>query len=252
MMAYGKFANIYDELMQDIPYDQWVAFVKDIKEQNGINGAFSILDVACGTGELSIRFAKEGWDVKGVDLSESMLAVAYEKSVDNKVSIPFYEQNMTELSGFEPQDCVAIFCDSLNYLHTEEEIIQTFRAVHESLKDGGLFLFDVHSIFKMSRVFMNATFTLMEEHVSYIWNCYPGEHPNSVEHDLSFFVQTTDESNLYERFDETHHQRTFSKEIYEKWLTDAGFLIEAIYGDEPFNPYFEECERIFFVAKKKG
>jgi SAM-dependent methyltransferase len=250
-MAYGQFAYIYDHLMQDVPYDEWVSFVKAVKEKHMENtpGNFSIVDVGCGTGELAIRFAKENWQVCGVDLSESMLAVAYEKSVKAGLAIPFYEQNMAELDGFQGVDCVTIFCDSLNYLETEEDVKNTFSSVKNQLKQGGLFLFDVHSLYKMSQIFMNSTFTSDEEEVAYIWNCFPGVHPNSVEHELSFFVQE-EETVQYTRFDEVHHQRTYSVEVYKNWLEEAGFTILSVTGDYSTDHLSDQAERVFFVAQK--
>lgn len=250
-MAYGQFAYIYDQLMEDVPYDKWVSFVQAVKDQHikGDSEEFSVVDVGCGTGELAIRFAKEGWQVAGVDLSESMLAIAHEKAGNAGVSIPFYEQNMAGLEGFQNVDCITIFCDSLNYLESEEDVKSTFSSVHKQLKEGGILLFDVHSLYKMTQVFMNNTFTSAEEEVAYIWNSFPGEHPNSVEHELSFFVQE-EETDRYIRFDELHFQRTFPVETYKKWLEEAGFTLVSVTGDYSTEYLSENAERVFFTAKK--
>ncbi|CAG9619389.1 class I SAM-dependent DNA methyltransferase [Sutcliffiella rhizosphaerae] len=250
-MAYGHFAYIYDYLMKDVPYQDWVSFVKAIKSRHTSNStkSFSILDVGCGTGELTLRFANEGWKVAGVDLSESMLAVAHEKAEAKGLSIPYYEQNMAELEGFSGLDCITIFCDSLNYLESENDVKNTFQSVYQQLADGGLFLFDVHSVYKMSQVFMNNSFNSAEEEVAFIWNSFQGEHPNSVEHELSFFVQG-EESNVYTRFDELHKQRTYSVEMYKKWLEEIGFTLHSVTGDFSTDHLSEHSERVFFVAQK--
>lgn len=250
-MAYGQFAYIYDQLMQDVPYDKWVSFVQTVKQKYIADDSdhFSIVDVGCGTGELAIRFAQAGWEVSGVDLSESMLAIAYEKAAASGLSIPLFEQNMAELEGFNDVDCITIFCDSLNYLEAEEDVKSTFKSAFNQLKKGGLLLFDVHSLYKMTQVFMNNTFTSVEEDVSYIWNSFPGEHPNSVEHELSFFVKE-EETDRYLRFDELHFQRTFDVETYKKWLEEAGFSVRSITGDYSTEHMAEHTERVFFVAQK--
>ncbi|MDR7000388.1 methyltransferase domain-containing protein [Neobacillus niacini] len=246
-MSYEQFAYLYDELMKDAPYDEWVRFVKDRLKENGGN-RIRFLDLACGTGELSIRFAKEGFDVTGVDLSEDMLAVARAKSEEQGMSISFYQQDMTKLEGHGQFDIIGIFCDSLNYLKTEEDVIQTFSSVHQHLKPGGLFIFDVHSIFKISQIFINQTFALNDEHVSYIWNSFPGEFPNSVEHDLSFFV-LDEKIGMYDRFDELHFQRTYPMEDYKNWLIQAGFEGIKIYADFENTAPGPQSERIFFVVR---
>lgn len=250
-MAYGQFAHIYDQLMQDVPYDKWVSFVQTVKQRymGEDSNLFSVVDVGCGTGELAVRFAQQGWEVSGVDLSESMLAIAHEKASASGHSIALFEQNMAELEGFDGVDCITIFCDSLNYLETEEDVKRTFQSAFIQLKKGGLLLFDVHSLYKMSQVFMNNTFTSVEEEVSYIWNSFPGEYPNSVEHELSFFVKE-EESDRYLRFDELHFQRTFDVETYKNWLEEVGFAVQSITGDYSTDHLADHTERVFFVAQK--
>jgi SAM-dependent methyltransferase len=249
-MSYEQFAYLYDELMKDAPYDKWVQFVKDMIAKYHVHGEkLSLLDLACGTGELSIRFAQAGFAVTGVDLSEDMLAVAQAKAAETGVQIPFFQQNMAELEVLEQFDVICIFCDSLNYLATEKEVTATFYHVLQSLKQGGLFLFDVHSLYKISNIFIGQTFAQNEDDISYIWNSYSGEHPYSVEHELSFFV-LDEKTQKYDRFDELHLQRTFPIEQYSKWLTEAGFTLLEVSADFKDRAPDSQSERIFFAAKK--
>ncbi|MFE4812291.1 methyltransferase domain-containing protein [Peribacillus simplex] len=247
-MTYERFAYVYDELMKDAPYEKWLMILTAKLEQYGIGGR-KVLDLACGTGEMTVELAQHGFVVTGVDLSDEMLLVANEKAVKLGLSIPLFQQNMAELEGLGQFDCVTIFCDSLNYLRDEEDIVKTFSRVHEHLKDGGLFLFDVHSIYKMEEIFRDNTFAVNGEEVSYIWDCFPGVEPYSVEHDLSFFVRD-DESGLYDRFDELHYQRTYPVEQYKKWLEQAGFTVSEVLADLEDAPLAAETERILFVASK--
>jgi ubiquinone/menaquinone biosynthesis C-methylase UbiE len=247
-MTYERFAYVYDELMKDAPYEKWLMILTAKLEQYGIDGR-KVLDLACGTGEMTVELAQHGFEVTGVDLSDEMLLVANEKAVKLGLSIPLFQQNMAELEGLGQFDCVTIFCDSLNYLRDEEDIVKTFSRVHEHLKDGGLFMFDIHSLYKMEEVFSDHTFAVNGEEVSYIWDCFPGEEPYSVEHDLSFFVRD-EESGLYDRFDELHYQRTYPVEQYKKWLEQAGFTVSEILADLEEAPLVTETERILFVASK--
>ncbi|WP_066064030.1 class I SAM-dependent DNA methyltransferase [Neobacillus soli] len=253
-MSYEQFAYLYDELMKDAPYDEWVQFVKEkCLKYSVTNGSTApqLLDLACGTGELSVRFAENGFQVTGVDLSEDMLAVAQAKAEEAGVKgIPFFQQNMADLDGHGQFDVIGIFCDSLNYLETEAEVIATFANVIEHLSDKGIFIFDVHSIYKIAEVFINQTFALNEEEVSYIWNSFPGELPNSVEHELSFFV-LDEKTGKYDRFDELHLQRTYPIEQYSNWLLEAGFELLEVCADFDDTVPSTNSERILFVARKK-
>jgi 2-polyprenyl-3-methyl-5-hydroxy-6-metoxy-1,4-benzoquinol methylase len=247
-MSYEQFAYLYDELMQDAPYDEWVRFVKEKLEKYQIDGD-RLLDLACGTGELSVRFAKEGFAVTGVDLSSDMLAVAQAKAQTAGTQISFFEQDMAYLEGHGQFDIIGIFCDSLNYLQSDEDVIHTFSNVLKHLKEGGIFLFDVHSIYKISQVFINQTFTLAEDHLSYIWNSFPGDLPNSVEHELSFFI-LDEQTGKYDRFDELHYQRTYPVQQYTEWLKETGFELLEVSADFQSVEPKQQSERIFFIAKK--
>ncbi|WP_027407869.1 class I SAM-dependent DNA methyltransferase [Anoxybacteroides tepidamans] len=248
-MTYESFAYWYDELMKEAPYDKWKAFVHQKIQQYGKKSTKRLLDVGCGTGELAVRLARDGFDVTGVDLSENMLAIAQAKAELQRVNVEFFQQSMTELEGYAPFDAVMIFCDSLNYLEHEQDVQQTFRRIYDLLHEGGLLLFDVHSVYKIDYLFRGATFASNEESISYIWTCDALEEtPHTVAHDLTFFVQ--EEDGRYERYDEWHVQRTFAVSEYEQWLIDAGFKIMEISADFNEQPPSEQAERIFFVAKK--
>ncbi|MFD3447665.1 class I SAM-dependent DNA methyltransferase [Microbacteriaceae bacterium 4G12] len=242
-MSYERFAFLYDELMSDVPYEKWVEFVERYMEHKG-----SILDLACGTGNITLPLAKKGYNVVGVDLSEDMLAVAQQKLAEVGLFVPFYQQDMRELDLSQTFDCITIFCDSLNYLLEESSIQETFQKVWEHLRDDGLFLFDVHSLYKMHHLFQNQTYTVNEEDVALIWNCFEGEHPDSVEHEMTFFVRDED---IYRRFDEFHTQRTYPVESLLAWLEKAGFSVISVTGDFTEAKVTSETERIFIAAQKK-
>lgn len=248
-MSYERFAYVYDYLMQDVPYDGWLEFVNKQAKAYSIQGG-SVLDIACGTGELSLRLVRDGYDVTGVDLSQDMLMVAQEKALEMNVKLHLFQQDMSKLDSLGEYDLITIFCDSLNYLEDEKDVENTFKSVYAHLKNDGLFLFDVHSIFKMTQIFINQTFTHTDEHVSYIWDCFPGEVPNSVEHELTFFVKD-EETEQYERVEELHKQRTYPILTIKEWLEGAGFEVLNISADFEEEAPTDHSERIFFTCKKK-
>lgn len=247
-MIYQGFAYIYDQLMKDAPYDKWVSFI-EAAISTYYHDAKKVLDVGCGTGEIAIRLAKRDLDITGVDLSEDMLTVAQSKLHENNAKVLFLQQDMRELGGFvEPFDVVTICCDSINYLETAQDVQATFRAVYQQLKQQGLFIFDVHSLYKIHTIFAGHTFADQDEDVSFIWNSFLGDEPNSIEHDMSFFVRRED---VYERYDEVHYQRTFTIEEYTSWLEAASFEVLNVCCDFQFASPSPSSERLFFIARKK-
>lgn len=244
-MSYDIFAQVYDNLMDEELYDFWVDFTKQnlpVKHQQ-------VLDLACGAGQLAIRMQQEGYHVTGLDLSSQMIDIAKQRAEDADLTIPFVTGNMLDLSAVEQFDAVTCYCDSICYLPDAGAVQKTFGEVYQHLAEDGVFLFDVHSMYQIDEVFPGYTFNDQTEEISFLWKSYVGEFPHSIEHDLTFFVYQ-DEIDLYERFDETHKERTYPVEQYLSMLKKAGFTsieVSADYGREEID---NESTRWFFVCHK--
>lgn len=245
-MTYRNLAFIYDELMKEAPYERWLHLIDEACRKYEARGK-KFLDLGCGTGEILLRMAEKGYEATGVDISAEMLSMAMSKGEERGIYPVLIEQNMAELEMDESFHLAGIFCDSLNYLLSEEEVQSTFRNVYNCLEQGGLLIFDVHTVYKINEMFIGQTYTFDSEEICYIWNCFPGEFPNSVEHDLVFFVR--DDSGKYDRFDEFHAQRTFPLEQYKIWLESAGFDLLEVIGDFG-DSCLENAERLHFIARK--
>lgn len=232
-MMYERFAHVYDELMADIPYENYLAWM--VHEVGELRGK-TVVDLGCGTGTLSIPLAHMGADVIGIDLSQQMIDQATSKALEEEAQVDFHCASMTEFSVATPVDVVVIAIDSLNYLVDETQVKQTFEKVFQALKPGGKLFFDVHSIEKIE-AYLDGPFLYEDEDVAYMWSTEPGEEPHSVYHDITFFVKTDED--LYERFEEHHYQRTFEIDSYKKWLQETGFSsgLEAsgIFGNDHVN-----------------
>jgi SAM-dependent methyltransferase len=245
-MSYGEFAHYYDLLMADAPYEQWVSYTNHAIKMYAPQTK-SIIDLGCGTGEIAIRLSKNGYDLTGVDLSNEMLAIAHQKSVESNTTITWTEQDIRSLKSPHKYDMAVSFCDVVNYLVDEKDVGSFFSNVYNTLSDGGLFLFDVHSETYLHHFLMNQTFAEVQENVSYIWFCDQGEN-DSVHHDLTFFVKGVD--NTYKRFDEFHIQRTYPIAFYQNILQNIGFTVLGIHSDFSFNELKENGDRIFFTCQK--
>lgn len=243
--SYRAFASVYDLLMEDIPYEEYADWVREVA---GSEGGKNLLDIGCGTGTLTERFARDGFRVTGIDLSGDMLTVARERFEEAGLEGTFFEQPMQEMEGHSGYDVAVIAIDSLNYVTEAEEVAAVFRHVFGALNPGGRLLFDVHSPYKMTGLFLDGPFTADLEDVSYIWHTYPGEEPLSVESEISFFLRRPD--GLYMRQEEFHLQRTFTPDTYIRLLEESGFAIRSVTADLTGEPPSEFSERIFFHAVK--
>lgn len=246
MSSYERFAHVYDELQVDIPYDKYVEWVL---QHAPCNQFPNLLDIGCGTGVLSLLFARAGYNVSGIDLSENMLSIAAERFAEVGLHVPLFCMSMDELEGFEALDVVTIAIDSLNYVVQEKAVYTTLERIYDALKDGGQLFFDVHSLYKMNDIFLDSPFTYDDGDISYVWHTEPGDFKHSVIHQMTFFVRDA-VSNLYERFDEEHIQRTFPIEQYMTWLRTIGFNQVEVTADFTDDAPEYESERIFIRAVK--
>lgn len=232
-------SDYYDLLTADQPYHKW----KGIVEHFLSNSENEILDIGCGTGTLTSQLTEYG-QVSGVDISQEMLEIAESRNP----SIKWYCQDMRDLDLPNQYDMITIFCDSLNYVTEPEDILQVFNYIDKYLKNDGIFIFDVHSIYKMNHQFNDQNYVDEEERLTLIWQAITGEEPNSVYHQMSFFIERDD--GLYERFDEEHYQCTFEISLYEELLKLAGFEIKTKFTDFDIYTYSEQGDRQFVVAQK--
>lgn len=190
--SYKGFSAIYDELMNEAPYDQWLQFLLKQMTWLATNNK-KILDLGCGTGRLACELAKRGFQVTGLDISEEMLAMAADRMEREKVpQFPLVQQDMCEMELHQTYGIIYSFCDSLNYLLDEDELTQTFSRVAEHLEHGGLFLFDMHSPYKITNVYAQGPIVDDDEKLSYIWVPYVDEETLRVDHHIHFFVQEED------------------------------------------------------------
>ena len=229
--AYSDFAQVYDEFMDETPYEQWCDTIVRFMEQYGISKPVRgekdllasernlVLDLGCGTGTLTELLYGKGYDMVGVDNAPAMLDIAMKKRQESGSEILYLLQDMRELELYSTVGTVISVCDSLNYILDEEEVLEVFRLVNNYLYPGGLFLFDFNTDYKYREVIGDTTIAENREDCSFIWENFYDEDSCLNEYDVTIFVRDQDsgadaerktESELFRRFTETHVQRGYT------------------------------------------
>lgn len=241
--AYSGFARVYDKLMAEVDYDAWADYLFRLMG----NKRQSVADCACGTGQISIRLAKLGCDVTGIDISEDMLRVAGENARQKGVRLPFIRQDIKRLSLHKPVDVIVCACDGVNYLTTKDSVEKFFKSAYKALKPGGKLLFDISSRHKLEVILGNNTFAENLDDCAYIWeNAYDAASRLS-EMDLTIFKQ---QGRLFERSSERHVQRAHSQTELENWLIKTGFGDIRVYEPFTMNAANNTSARLQFAAAK--
>ncbi len=275
MEAYTDFAQVYDEFMDETPYEEWCAFLvgmlgryglKEVADEDsrllddtyvisdGPNEQHlrqernTILDLGCGTGTLTQLLARKGYDMIGVDNAQEMLQIAMEKRDESGLDILYLLQDMREFELYGTVGAVVSVCDSINYLLEEEEVLRTFKLVHTYLYPGGVFIFDFNTVYKYSQIIGDATIAENREDCSFIWENYYHEAEEINEYDLTIFVRSKEA--LFQRFQETHYQRGYRLEQMCRLVEQAGLKIQETLDADTREAAGQESERVYIVAKK--
>ena len=265
--TYQAFASVYDKLMNDVPYDEWVERIdRDIRkygvsetsgdrreaasEEEAVLASERdlVVDLACGTGVVTRKLFDRGYDVFGVDISSEMLTRAFDS--DDGRGIMYLNQDICELDLYSTIGTAICICDSLNYLLSDDELEAAFAGVSNFLYPGGVFIFDCNTSYKYRETIGESTIAEAGEDVSFIWENYYDEDENVNEYDLTLFIKRED--GLYERAEETHLQRGIEKEDIEKLAGKCRLEIVLISDSDTDREVNEDTERIYAVLKKPG
>lgn len=248
MSGYSVFARYYDELTANIDYKKRAEYFHTIIKKFKTTKENILLDLACGTGSISEEMARLGYDVIGVDNSEEMLGIAIEKKFDSGLPIQYLCQDMRKLDMFGTIDVTLCALDSINHLNCIDDVRKVFSKVSLFAEPGGLFIFDVNTLYKHRKILANNTFTYETDKVYCIWENSLNEKTNEVKMNLEFFELT--DNGLYERSSDSFSEKAYSSELIDSLLYETGFKILARYGDDTFDTASETSQRIVYAARK--
>ncbi len=249
MESYGKFASVYDMFQDNVDYRSWADYIiQTLAEENIRNGL--VLELGCGTGTMTELLADAGYDMIGIDNSGEMLAEAMEKREESGHDILYLMQDMQDFELYGTVRAVISVCDSMNYLTEEEDLEYLFALVNNYLDPGGVFIFDMNTIHKYRDVIGDTTIAEDREDGSFIWeNSYDPENGINV-YELALFLPRED--GLYEKCEEEHVQRAYSRERICEMIRKSGMEIVAVYDAYTREPAREDSERLTFIVREHG
>ena len=129
MEAYSSFAQVYDLFMDNVPYEEWSAYLISLLKEQGIADGL-VLDLGCGTGKMTRLLRMAGYDMIGVDNAEEMLEIAkeaeYDRAEETSGQILYLLQDMREFELCGTVNAVISVCDCLNYILDEDGLFQVF------------------------------------------------------------------------------------------------------------------------------
>ena len=248
MDAYTGFAEVYDMFMDNIPYETWCEYLTGLLREQGVTEGL-LLDLGCGTGTLTRLLAAEGYDMIGVDLSDEMLEIAMDHQREKPDGILYLLQDMREFELYGTVRGIVSICDSMNYLTEYEDLVQVLRLANNYLDPGGVFIFDLNTVYKYRDLLGETTIAENREEGSFIWENYFDEASAVNEYDLTLYIREDGET--YRRFEEVHYQRAYDLKTIGRLLADAGMELTAAYDAFTKEPVRDDSERIYVVARPR-
>lgn len=249
MSAYTGFAELYDLFMDNIEYDLWSEYVVELLKEYGISEGI-VLDMGCGTGNITERLYDAGYDMIGIDNSYEMLAVAMDKREEaGRDGILYLCQDMREFELYGTVGAVVSVCDSMNYILEYDELVTVFNLVNNYLDPGGIFIFDLKTDAYYKKL-GDSTIAENRDDGSFIWeNCYY-EDEKINEYLLTIFAKREDY--MYEKMEEFHQQRAYELSEVRRAIEEGGMEFVCAYNAFTKENVDSSNDRIYIVAKEKG
>lgn len=232
-MMYEALAHYYDALVKDDEATQaWVALI----EKKIAKGR--LMEVACGSGEITIALAQRGYQVHASDLSSAMIEEAQRKAGSEKVT--WSVMDMCKFQEEHHFDGILCLCDSFNYVLEDVLVQQLFHDVYEHLNDGGIFLMDMHSQDRLREFEEEFNEAGVIDGQSYQWTIYSED--DAIYQSFAFYDE---EGNATL---EQHIQRVYDPLWIKDTLEACGFQVELV--TDFTQEGICEGEKYFYIAKK--
>lgn len=246
---YAALAPFYDALNKDIDYHSWGDFAEACFQKYFPGKVDAVLDLACGTGSMTLELAARGYDMVAVDASPDMLAVARERTEEAGLSdrILYLCQDMCEFELYGTVEAVVCCLDAVNHITDRAALSRCFHWVHNYLVPDGLFLFDVNTPFKFEQIYGNNAYLLEEDGVLCAWqNIY---HPKARTCDFYISLFCEEEDGRYTRQDAHQRERMYTMRSLERLLAENGLELIFVSGNFDFEDPREDCQRYYIAAR---
>jgi len=241
----------YDELMQVVPYDSWAEYIEllfDIAEVK----PNSILDCACGTGNVSFELAKIGYDVTGVDISAGMIERAQAKAESisrNARSTPlparFAQADLSDFNLKQKFDGATCLYDSFNYILEADKLQAAFQCIANHVRLGGVFVFDMNAPWAFEANLFTQRNLDPRKNLHYEWHAAYDTSTRICDVTMQFTRKTLSGT---EQFSEVHRERAYNRDEVESMLSQSGWKLLKSYDAFTLNQPHDRSERWYFLA----
>jgi SAM-dependent methyltransferase len=209
---------------------------------NSLKSPPKVLDICCGFGRISAELARMGYEVTGVDITESYLKTAREEAAYENLEIEYIHSDAREFKRPEAFDLALNLYNSFGYFESQDDDLRLVRNVYNSLKKGGCFIIDIFGKevavrdFIESEWFERAGFMVLTKYkVLDAWTFL---------HNRWILIKDG------KKYEKTFSYRLYSAVELKSLLLEAGFSKIDSYGEWDGSPYDQYANRLIVVARK--
>jgi 4-hydroxythreonine-4-phosphate dehydrogenase len=249
--TYSLFAKYYDQYMGHVEYENWAKFLLQQYNKKNRKNPRNILELACGTANISSLLVKSKLKVDASDISPEMLKIAAQKPFAPEL----YCKDMLSPIKKESYDLVILLFDSINYLTKKAQISSLFSNVAQGLRDHGLFIFDISTINNCKENF-DGFINLEDNKSQYLIHQSELNYDDMIQTTyLTFFEMN---GFLYKRGDEIHKQKIYKTKEIVALIKKSPLNLKGIFAiDNTENLINQDTDyldrdipRLFFVLEK--
>jgi len=241
---YDPFAWLYSNYWGDEFHDEALPVLEKLLFHRLCDGA-AVLDLCCGDGRISLELHRRGFQVTGLDGSERMLTMAQQRA-------PKVRFLLADARGFrlpDEFDAVISTFDSLNHVMSLRELRTVFDNVHQSLKSGGWFVFDLNREQAYLDFWAHDSHTVDLDAVSIARGVYDNR-TRMATCDVTLFEKRDGD---WQRSDFRLTQRYHTPESVMTALKRAGFLAERLNAADDLGMQGDTGHgRDFYLARKSA
>lgn len=242
---YGRFARYYDAIYRDlIDYAADCDYLETLFHQRLRRRPKSILDLGCGTGNHAVELARRGYDVVGLDLSDSQLAIARKKVHGKRVPVTFVHGDMARFRLHRKFDAAICMFGGFGYLLSDRDVVSHFTSVRDHLVQDGMYVFE---FWQDSGVVPGRQDWIARERPYRLLRLGESAYDRAkhrLTFDFHFYVFRGKQG--VDRFSETHTTRVYSIREMRTLLSRPGLALSAAYGGTATRKSFARPKKATF------
>ena len=242
---YDTLAPYYAKFNGEVDYSRMADFVMNTFSKYYDGAVTDVLDLGCGSGNMTFPLLERGYGMIGVDISEEMLAEA--RAQQRGGDVLWLCQDMRSFELYGTVEGAVCTLDGINHLLRSADVRTCFSLVHNYLVPDGIFIFDVNTPYKFKEIYGENTYVFEEDGSFCVWQNAFVPRSGRCRFTIDLFKEGAD--GRYDRVMVDREEQMYSEKKLRQMLEDTGFTVLSVLDDYTNDAPCDTTERWTFVAR---